>query len=72
MEIDKQLTDLTIKAYIEAQPSKWKNIVAARHALLDLKNIVRNLWMFLDDLLLEAKDCQGAALQGITSTQDPL
>ena len=28
--------------------------------------------MFLDDLLLEAKDCQGAALQGIANTQDPL
>ena len=28
--------------------------------------------MFLDDLLLEAKDCRGAALQGINNTQDPL
>ena len=28
--------------------------------------------MFLDDLLLEAQDCQGAALQRIHNTQDPL
>ena len=28
--------------------------------------------MFLDDLLLEAKDCQGAALQGIANIKDPL
>ena len=28
--------------------------------------------MFLDNLLLETKDCQGVALQGIHNTQDPL